>query len=254
MDSETGWFRQLRIVCLAAATAPGAHAWTFCEISRMTPGNSETSLTTRCTRPISMAVCMFAFSAVQKSRFALAVPMLRITWGEITAGMTPSFTSESVACAVRTATTMSQAATRPTPPPMAEPFMQQIVNCGRWAHSRMVRARPLPLSEAPLPARTFGMKPEISEGRGTGMPSSSSACGASSPARSPTMPRAVAPASACACWNALGSPPAQNMRPMPVNTTMRTSGRPRRMSAASWRPAATPSFTALLASGRLRVQ
>merc|ERR550532_878831 len=82
-----------------------------------------------------MAVCMLQFSAVQNSRFEFAVPIVRSTWGEITAGMTPSFTSESVTCAVFTATTMSQADARPTPPPMAEPFMQQIVNCGRLAQS-----------------------------------------------------------------------------------------------------------------------
>merc|ERR1719505_106055 len=65
--------------------------------------------------------------------------MVRMTWGEITAGITPSFTSDSVMCAVFTAIAMSQQQTRPTPPPMAEPFIRAMVNCGSVAHSKHLR-------------------------------------------------------------------------------------------------------------------
>merc|ERR1712039_68101 len=62
-------------------------------------------------------------------------------YGEITAGITPSLTSESVACAVLTATHMLQTEARPTPPPMADPFMQQMVNCGKENQSYKSRAK-----------------------------------------------------------------------------------------------------------------
>ena len=46
------------------------------------------------------------------------------------AGTRPSFTSERLKIAASEAMTMSQAATRPLPPPMAAPFTAAIVGMG----------------------------------------------------------------------------------------------------------------------------
>mmetsp|Transcript_113094 Transcript_113094/g.320376 ORF Transcript_113094/g.320376 Transcript_113094/m.320376 type:complete len:288 (-) Transcript_113094:242-1105(-) len=231
----------LRSVCFVAARAPDARPWIFFAISATTTGNSDVSFTMRCTRPKSMAAAMLQFSAVLNSRLELDSPMVRITCGEIVAGMTPSFTSESVQWALLTATTMSQLQIRPTPPPMAEPFMQQIVNCGRLAHSARSRAKPTALdSFPPAPPRYAAVPVMMAPDGFSGSP--------------PSPPPPMAPAAACAAWNVFGSPPAQNMRPLPVSTTMRRSGRLRRMIAESCRPAVIVSFIALLAAGLLSVQ
>mmetsp|Transcript_42146 Transcript_42146/g.111376 ORF Transcript_42146/g.111376 Transcript_42146/m.111376 type:complete len:229 (+) Transcript_42146:208-894(+) len=226
--------------CLVAATAPGARPWTFCAISLITSGNIVALSTTRCTRPHSIARFMLQFSAVTKSFFALAIPVVRITCGEITAGITPSFTSESVMCAVLTATAMSQAERSPTPPPIAEPFRHAMVNCGSVAHSYRSRDKSSELLFLP------------------DLPDSSSCCAVAAMSRpstcGSTWPSSPAFTSACDAWNDLGSPPAQNMRPLPVSTAMRTSGRLFRMRMASWKPSLMASFIALLAVGRLSVQ
>mmetsp|Transcript_9630 Transcript_9630/g.28429 ORF Transcript_9630/g.28429 Transcript_9630/m.28429 type:complete len:214 (-) Transcript_9630:258-899(-) len=165
------------------------------------------------------------------------------------AGMTPSFTSLSVMCAVRTATTVSQAHARPTPNPMADPFMQQMVNWGRLAHSMMYRAMPVVLSSSPCFRIISPAWPLISVD--VGFSKSGSSSGDVSCAR--CWPPAT-PASICACWNDFGSPPAQNIRPVPVSTTIRMSGRPLRIKAASCKPKPMPPLMALLAAGRLSVQ
>mmetsp|Transcript_101301 Transcript_101301/g.253974 ORF Transcript_101301/g.253974 Transcript_101301/m.253974 type:complete len:253 (+) Transcript_101301:298-1056(+) len=194
--------------------------------------------------PYAFACCIEQFSAVTKSFFALAAPMVRMTCGEMTAGMTPSLTSDSVTCAVFTATAMSQQHRRPTPPPMADPFISAIVNCGSVAQPKKSRANEAAAASLPsfeLWRMIASPVPAIAPPSGT-----AAACSLS--------PDSITPAEACAAWKDLGSPPAQNMRPLPVSTAMRMSGRPRRMRIASWRPALRPSFIALLAAGRFIVQ
>merc|ERR1712217_941099 len=79
IDSESGWFKEFRMVCFAVARAPGAQVWIFWAISLMTAGNSETSLTIRCTKPISMALVILVFSAVSFMAL-LAAGRLRVQY------------------------------------------------------------------------------------------------------------------------------------------------------------------------------
>ena len=66
-----------------------------------------------------------------KKRRAWRRPIAATTYGEITAGTRPSLTSLSENFAASTPIAMSQQATRPTPPPYAEPFTRAMVGLER---------------------------------------------------------------------------------------------------------------------------
>ena len=65
------------------------------------------------------------------------------TYGEITAGRMPSFTSVKPNTASSAATTMSQTAARPTPPPSAAPWMRPITGIGSVSSAREHRRQVL---------------------------------------------------------------------------------------------------------------
>src|SRR5258706_1860602 len=76
----------------------------------------------------------------------------------MTAGMRPSFTSESAKAASYVATAMSQHATSPTPPPSAAPCTRAMVGLRRCAMVRMSAARPIAsrrFSSSEKPAMRF---------------------------------------------------------------------------------------------------
>ena len=82
-------------------------------------------------------------SAVRNQRRASRGPIARMTKGAITAGTMPSRTSLVANCALSAAMAMSQAATRPTPPPSAAPLTMAITASGtrRGAQHQLERAR-----------------------------------------------------------------------------------------------------------------
>ena len=82
------------------------------------------------TKPISSAFTASNLSPVMNSSRAADSPILRITYGEITAGMIPRRTSVNPNCVPRAATGMSHAATSPAPPPRAAPWMRATTGLG----------------------------------------------------------------------------------------------------------------------------
>src|SRR6478672_5711697 len=84
--------------------------------------------------------------------------MAATTYGEITAGMRPSFASESAKVACCEATAMSQHATRPTPPPYAGPCTRAMVGLRKCARVRISAASPMAsrrFSSSEKPAMRF---------------------------------------------------------------------------------------------------
>ena len=81
-------------------------------------------------RPISSARTASNRSPVRKSSRAADSPILLTTYGLMTAGMMPSRTSVNPKCVPSAATGMSQAATRPAPPPSAWPWTRATTGLG----------------------------------------------------------------------------------------------------------------------------
>mmetsp|Transcript_14155 Transcript_14155/g.23556 ORF Transcript_14155/g.23556 Transcript_14155/m.23556 type:complete len:242 (-) Transcript_14155:76-801(-) len=83
-------------------------------------GVSTSSLTSPIFTPSSARMD----SPVINIRRAFAAPIFATTYGEMVAGMTPSFTSDKAKKADLRAITWSQQETSPTPPPIADPLMR----------------------------------------------------------------------------------------------------------------------------------
>ena len=77
--------------------------------------------TTACTRPISFACEASKRQPVMNSSRAADWPILATTYGAMTAGISPSFTSVKPNIASSDATAMSATAASPAPPPSAAP-------------------------------------------------------------------------------------------------------------------------------------
>ena len=84
-----------------------------------------------CTRPISRPRVALKRSPVTNKTRAWVSPILRITYGEMTAGAMPSFTSLKARRALSAAMTMSQTAIKPTPPPIAVPLTRATTGQGK---------------------------------------------------------------------------------------------------------------------------
>ncbi len=117
------------ISAFAAETAPGADV-TSSRTYRSLVVSRSASEQTACTRPISRARAAAKRAPVRNSSRAADVPIFATTKGEITAGRMPSLASVKPNCAVSVATTMSQTAARPAPPPRAAPWMRPISGIG----------------------------------------------------------------------------------------------------------------------------
>mmetsp|Transcript_19684 Transcript_19684/g.63989 ORF Transcript_19684/g.63989 Transcript_19684/m.63989 type:complete len:208 (-) Transcript_19684:8-631(-) len=93
------------------------------------------------TSPIFSACSTLNVSPVMNIRRAFDGPILATTYGEMVAGMTPRRTSERASHAPRLATTQSHTESRPTPPPIAVPFMRAHVKTGSALKSRSMCAK-----------------------------------------------------------------------------------------------------------------
>mmetsp|Transcript_85889 Transcript_85889/g.228269 ORF Transcript_85889/g.228269 Transcript_85889/m.228269 type:complete len:234 (-) Transcript_85889:354-1055(-) len=128
----TFWTRRL-----AREAAMGAQRVTLSQMLSTYLEKSISSSTTSVTRPMRLASTAEMLSAVQSMRLANAGPTFLVRNGAMDTGAVPSFTSETVKRALETATTTSQAASKPMPLPMAEPWARPTVNCGRhWKKYR----------------------------------------------------------------------------------------------------------------------
>ena len=114
--------------------------------TRATP--SSRSPTTSCTRPMRCAVRASKRSPVTKYRLAALSPILRIANGEMTAGMTPSLTSENANTRLM-GDRESAHATRPAPPPSACPWTAATTAPGRCRSLRTF-AQPVRLGHVAL--------------------------------------------------------------------------------------------------------
>ena len=88
-----------------------------------TAASSSAAGTTSWTRPISLARAAEKRAPFKHNSRAAETPILRTTYGEIIAGKIPSVTSVNPKIASSAATTTSQIAARPAPPPSAAPWI-----------------------------------------------------------------------------------------------------------------------------------
>jgi len=107
----------------AARASDFAARAAFGAAERSSPSTASTaasrSAVTSWTSPMRSATSAVKRSPVTKYRRAALVPIFARAKGEMTAGTIPSFTSLNANCADGSASTMSQHATSPQPPPRA---------------------------------------------------------------------------------------------------------------------------------------
>ena len=170
--------RSSRLVSASAAGAPAASAVT-CASSAVVTSSSGTATSTS---PPAAAAAASNTSPVSISRCATCGSIRGSTTAEMTAGTSPSRTSEKPKVAEAPATTTSQAASSPTPPARAGPrtaastgFGELHSSCSRSGNSRT------PCSCAPPPAASARSIPEqktrpVWSSTSTRTASSASAC------------------------------------------------------------------------------
>mmetsp|Transcript_34021 Transcript_34021/g.97855 ORF Transcript_34021/g.97855 Transcript_34021/m.97855 type:complete len:250 (+) Transcript_34021:78-827(+) len=135
--SDSGLWLTFCTSRFAREAAMGAHSVTLSQTLSTYFEKSISSSTTSVMRPMRLASGAEMLSAVQSIRLAKAAPTFLVRNGAMVRGLVPSFTSETVKRALETATTTSQAASRPMPLPMAEPCARPTENCGRhWKKYR----------------------------------------------------------------------------------------------------------------------
>ena len=102
--------------------------------------SSSAARTTAWTSPISLARAASKRMPVRNSSRAADGPIFGSTYGEITAGRMPSLVSVNPKTALSSATTMSQMAARPAPPPSAAPWMRPITAAGSVSRASNISA------------------------------------------------------------------------------------------------------------------
>src|SRR6185369_11729694 len=112
---------------LHSRTASGPEVLSCFTVSATAASRSSV---TRCTSPIRSARSASKRSPVRNNARACVVPIFAITYGELTAGRMPSFTSDKPNFTSGFAITMSHTGTSPTPPPIAAPCTAPISGTG----------------------------------------------------------------------------------------------------------------------------
>src|SRR5688572_30148430 len=105
-----------------------------------TASSSCAGATTACTSPMAFARAASNRMPVRNSSRAAEVPIFCSTYGEIIAGRIPSLVSVNPNTAPSSATTMSQTAARPDPPPSAAPWMRPMMTAGTVSMARNISA------------------------------------------------------------------------------------------------------------------